>query len=145
MRWLAALAIVPCLAMTLCAQDTQQPPKLFSSDLVAWSAMQRPQEPEQSPESRPRQVPITQETIVPSQVTSPSQDLGSAASPAASTFIGTVTRQGDDFVLVVSETATYKLDAKARIEQYEGQRVRVTGSVESGVNLIHVDRIEPMS
>ena len=107
--------------------------------------MQRPQEPEQSPESRPRQVPITQETIVPSQVTSPSQDLGSAASPAASTFIGTVTRQGDDFVLVVSETATYKLDAKARIEQYEGQPVRVTGSVESGVNLIHVDRIEPMS
>lgn len=107
--------------------------------------MQRPQEPEQSPESLPGQALLTQETTVPSQATSPSQDPGSAASPAASTFVGTVTRQGDDFVLVVSETATYNLDAKARIEQYEGQRVRVTGTLESGVNLIHVDRIEPMS
>jgi len=48
-------------------------------------------------------------------------------------------------VLKVSETTTYKLDSKQQIEQYEGQRVRVTGTLESGMNIIHVDRIEPLS
>ena len=48
-------------------------------------------------------------------------------------------------MLKISETTSYKLDAQHQIEQYEGQRVRVTGTIETGVNVIHVDRIEPLS
>ncbi len=56
-----------------------------------------------------------------------------------------MTKEADDFVLKVSENTRYKLDSSQEIEQYDGQRVRVTGTIESGVNIIHVDRIEPLS
>jgi len=47
--------------------------------------------------------------------------------------------------LKVSEGASYKLDSRQEAEQYEGKRVRVTGTLDSSMNLIHVEKIEPMS
>jgi hypothetical protein len=114
------------------AQEAPSPGNIFSSDLVAWSGMQQPRVPEQN-----------------SQKQKPEADQGSQAaatqSPTASSYTGTVGKEGNDFVLKVSETTTYKLDSRQEIEQYDGQRVRVTGTLESGVNIIHVDRIEPVS
>jgi hypothetical protein len=151
MRYLAALTIAPILLVQMVlTQETPEPSNILSSDLIAWSAMQRPQEPERNSDyqrapNQTVQSPTAQDSSNPNQATSPTQDTGAAQAPTASTFTATVSKEGDDYVLKVSETATYKLDAKQRIEQYEGQRVRVTGTIESGVNLIHVDRIEPLS
>jgi len=37
------------------------------------------------------------------------------------------------------------LDNQQEVQQYEGKRVRVTGTLESSINLIHVDKIEPVT
>jgi hypothetical protein len=116
--------------------------------------MQQPQLPEehsgrqQAPESYGRTPSSTnQNNSTEAQQTQSSRHDANAQSqaPTASSFTGTVTKEADDFVLKVSENTRYKLDSSQEIEQYEGQRVRVTGTIESGVNIIHVDRIEPLS
>jgi len=151
-----ALLTIAALAFATLTFAQEAPPsgQIFSSDLIAWSRMQRLQVPEensgrqQAPDSSTQtsspsnQNPSTQTD----QAQTPGQDASTPKqAPTASSFIGTVTKEADDFVLKVSETTTYKLDSKQQIEQYNGQRVRVTGTLESGVNIIHVDSIEPLS
>jgi len=131
-RWSVWIAAITCCAALACAQEAPAPDKFFSSDLIAWSGMQQPKAPEQ-----------------PGQQTAPSPSAQTPANPnqapTASSFTGTISKEADGFVLKVSETTSYKLDAQREVEQYEGQRVRVTGTLETGVNVIHVDKIEPMS
>lgn len=125
--------------------------QLFSSDLVQWSYMQEPQPepgqakqtptPEPSPETQPAQKPAP--SPQPAQHSSPHSSSDQA--PSAQTFTGTVSKEASSFVLKVSETASYKLDNSSEVQQYEGQRVKVTGTLDSSINLIHVDTIEPIS
>ena len=146
---LITVAIFACAALTF-AQEAPSSTQIFSSDLVAWSGMQQPLPPEehsgkqQTPDSASQQPASSSQN--PGRTESQNADSTSPdQAPAATNFTGTVTREGDGFVLKVSETTTYKLDSERQIEQYDGQRVRVTGTLESGVNVIHVDRIEPLS
>jgi glucose/arabinose dehydrogenase len=130
-RWAVFITAITFCAALACAQEGPSQDQVFSSDLIAWSGMQQPQAPEQ-----------------PGQQTAPTDSQNTDSqnqAPAASSFTGTMAKEADGLVLKVSETTTYKLDAQRQVERYEGQRVRVTGTLESGVNLIHVDRIEPMS
>ena len=120
---------------------------LFSSDLVMWSYMQEPQQPEpgqmhQTPTPDPR--PETPRSpTAPAQQTSPAT---AGSQPASTqTFTGTISKEADSFTLQVSKTVSYKLDNQPQVQQYEGQRVRVTGTLDSSANLIHVDKIEPLS
>jgi Protein of unknown function (DUF5818) len=137
-----------------CAQQAPDSGPLFSSDLIAWSSMQEPQQPEQqpahqqpapdpNPETKPPQNPT------PAQPSSPSsqhaKNPADNQAPTAQTFTGTISKDTDNYVLKVSETASYKLDNQQQVQEYDGQRVRVTGTLDSSVNLIHVDRIEPIS
>lgn len=137
------LTILTIVFLGVAAVAQEVPDRLFSSDLIAWSAMQQPQEPEQSPETQPAQNPT------PAQPPSPSspKEQGSSdnQAPTAQTFTGTVSKDASNFVLKVSETTSYKLDNQQQVQQYEGQRVRVTGTLDQSINLIHVDRIEPLS
>ena len=135
-------------------QEAPAKTQLFSSDLIAWSAMQKPQEPEKQPahqQPTPDPNPETQPTqnSTPSQPSSPSsrqeQSQSQSQAPAAQIFTGTVSKDAGNFVLKVSETTFYKLDNQQQVQQYEGQRVRVTGTLDQAMNLIHVDRIEPLS
>ena len=146
-RWsislLGTIALLGCIAA---AQDS--PSQLFSSDLVAWSGMQQPTAPEQKPQ---RQQPTpdpnaqSQPAAVPSSNTqpAPSNSTETSTSPAQ-TFTGTISKEGDSFTLKVSDTTSYKLDNQ-QVQQYVGQRVRVTGTLAPASNLIHVERVEPMS
>jgi hypothetical protein len=132
--------------------------QLFSSDLVQWSYMQEAQQPEPgqakqtptpepSPETQPAPKPAPSPSSHPAEP-SPDSSANSASSgqtPAAQTFTGTVSKESSSFVLKVSETASYKLDNSADVQQYEGKRVKVTGTLDSSINLIHVDTIEPIS
>ena len=137
------LTILTIVFLGVAAVAQEVPDRLFSSDLIAWSAMQQPQEPEQSPETQPAQNPT------PAQPPSPSspkeQGPSDNQAPTAQTFTGTVSKDASNFVLKVSETTSYKLDNQQQVQQYEGQRVRVTGTLDQSINLIHVDRIEPLS
>ena len=51
----------------------------------------------------------------------------------------------DSYVLKVSDSTSYKLDSQDQVQPFEGKRVQVTGTLDSSINLIHVDKIEPMS
>ena len=139
----------------------QQPPasnNLFSSDLVMWSYMQEPQQrepgqtrqtptPDPSPETQPQQNPPTPQPQ-PNPPASKSQE--SAASDKSQTataqsFTGTISKEADNFILHVSQSVSYKLDNQRQVQEYEGQRVRVTGTLDSSINLIHVEKVEPLT
>ncbi len=115
--------VVGCLAF---AQETIEPAdQLPAVDLVAWSGMQSP------------------EPVQPAAQTAQPQD-DAKADPAVHTVTGSISKEGDAYVLKVSDTTSYKLDDQAKAKEYEGQKVRVTGQVDLNNDQIHVQRIEPL-
>jgi Protein of unknown function (DUF5818) len=150
MRW--SIVIV---GFSLCGAlaFTQAPPaQVFSSDLVSWTYMQEPQPPEanhQRQQPTPEPSPETQPAPNPSQPgahpNSPSGPQSESQAPVAQTFTGTINKEDGGYVLKVSETASYKLDNEQEVQPYEGRRVKVTGRLDSAINLIHVDKVEPLS
>ncbi len=150
-RWILSISIGIVLVLgRLATAENPQDSHFFSSDLVAWSAMQQPTAPEQSQtrqQPKPEPVPETQpsqQPTVPKAGKSSATSAGTQA-PTADTFTGTVSKEADGFTLKVSETTSYKLDNQQQVQQYDGQRVRVTGTLDPSINLIHVDKIEPLS
>lgn len=143
---------IPLLLATLAVAQENTTKSPFSSDLVLWSHMQQPQQPEQD---RPHQAPTPEPTpdTQPAQNPTPSQPgQASEKSPEASrpgstaqAFVGTIDKQGESFLLKISESISYKLDNQQEVQQYEGKRVRVTGTLDSSASLIHVDKVEPLT
>ena len=61
----------------------------------------------------------------------------------AKTFTGTVMKNGDNFVLSdPSNKTSYMLDDVRKASQFEGKKVKVTGTVDVANNVIHVETIE---
>ncbi|PYV63038.1 MAG: hypothetical protein DMG95_08010 [Acidobacteria bacterium] len=153
MRCWSLIAFVSFATLAVAQQSADHSP--FSSDLVLWSHMQQPQQPEQDrPHQAPTPTPDPSPETQPAQNPTPSQpgqstQQKSAASPGpastAQTFTGIINKQASNFLLKVSETISYKLDNQTEVQQYEGKRVRITGTLDSSVNLIHVDKVEPLS
>jgi len=62
----------------------------------------------------------------------------------AKSFAGKIVKEGDRFVLRDTiNKVTYQLDNQDQLKQYEGKVVKVTGSLDSASNTIHVENIEP--
>jgi hypothetical protein len=150
-RW-SLIAVISLTSLAV-AQHTGGSP--FSSDLVLWSHMQQPQQPEQS-QDRPHQAPTPEPTPDTQPAQNPTPPEPGQSTPAkapetakqastAQAFVGTINRQGDNFLLKISETIGYKLDNHSDVQQYEGKRVRVTGTLDTSANLIHVDKVEPLT
>src|ERR1700730_11350017 len=63
--------------------------------------------------------------------------------PEAETFMGTILRDSSSFVLSDSATKTrYTLDNPKKASLYEGKTVKVTGTLDTAANLIHVETIQ---
>lgn len=136
-----------CGAMAF-AQEPAQPGQVFSSDLVLWSSMQEPQQPEQDhPHQQPTPDPNPETQPTPSQPgqQAPSSPSSQDRSATAQTFTGTISKEADNYVLKVSDSSSYKLDSQDQVQPFEGKRVQVTGTLDSSINLIHVDKVEPIS
>jgi len=59
------------------------------------------------------------------------------------TFTGTVMKSGENFVLSDPNSKTsYMLDDVRKGSQFEGKKVKVTGTVDVANNVIHVETIE---
>jgi hypothetical protein len=146
------VGFVFCSAIAF-AQEPAHPGQVFSSDLVLWSSMQEPQQPEQDhphQQPTPDPNPETQPTPNPSpsqpgQQASPSSPASQDKSATAQTFTGTISKEADSYVLKVSDSTSYKLDSQDQVQPFEGKRVQVTGTLDSSINLIHVDKVEPIS
>lgn len=148
-RW--SISLIGTIALLGCISAAQDSPShLFTSDLVAWSGMQQPSAPEQKPQHRqPTPDPNPQSQPAPdptpnTQMPQAPSSTETSTSPAQ-TFTGTISKEADSFTLKVSDTSSYKLDNPEQVQQYVGQRVRVTGTLDPASNLIHVERVEPMS
>src|ERR1700676_5354908 len=69
--------------------------------------------------------------------------LQTQAQSAAETFIGTIMKTGENFVLSDSATKTgYTLDNPKKASVFEGKKVKVTGTLDMASNLIHVETIQ---
>lgn len=146
-RW--SISLFGTIAFLGCLAAAQASPShMFSSDLIAWSGMQQPTSPEQQPQrQQPTPDPDPQSQPAPSpnaQAPAAPSSTETSTSPAQ-TFTGTIGKEADSFTLKVSDTSSYKLDNQEQVQQYVGQRVRVTGTLDPASNLIHVERVEPMS
>ena len=146
------VGFVFCSAIAF-AQEPAHPGQVFSSDLVLWSSMQEPQQPEQdhphqqpTPDPNPETQPTPNPTpSQPGQQASPSSPASQDKSATAQTFTGTISKEADNYVLKVSDSTSYKLDSQDQVRPFEGKRVQVTGTLDSSINLIRVDKVEPIS
>jgi hypothetical protein len=118
------------------------------SYLIVWTQTQAP-EPAPQPSGRQTPAPDPKpETQPPTPASQPenSQAQGPAqAQPAAQSFTGTISKEGDTYVLKVSDTSSYKLDDQDKAKEYDGKRVAVFGVLDTNSNLIRVQKIEPVS
>ena len=63
--------------------------------------------------------------------------------PEAETFVGTILKDGDNYVLSDAATKSkYILDDAKKASFFEGKTVKVTGTLDKARNLIHVDTIQ---
>lgn len=62
------------------------------------------------------------------------------------TFTGTIMKSGDQFLFSDdSSKISYQLDDQKTASRFDGQKVRVTGTLDAANNLIRVQSIEPTS
>ena len=155
-RWSIRFGIL--MVFSSLAFGQQQPAsgdRLFSSDLVLWSYMQQPTQPEPGPtkqaptpdpqpETPPQQNPAAPAPTAP-EAKSPAAPEGSQQTATAQSFTGTISKEAGSFILQVSQGVSYKLDNEKQVQQYQGQRVRVTGTLDNSINLIHVEKVEPLT
>lgn len=87
----------------------------------------------QEPQAPPAQT-------APDQQTTPNQDQAKAT-----TFTGTVVKDGENYVLRDSSGGIYKLDDSSRAQTFEGKTVKVTGKLDADSKMIHVDSIQALA
>jgi uncharacterized protein YdeI (BOF family) len=92
----------------------------------------------QEPQAPPAQTPPAQAS--PDQSSMPSQDQSKAT-----TFTGTIVKDGENYVLRDSSGGIYKLDDSTRAQSFEGKTVKVTGKLDADSKMIHVDNIQALA
>jgi uncharacterized protein DUF5818 len=136
------LAVSP-LAFGQEAQLTPQFPEdaLTSQQLIAWSRFQKPQPaPQPLP---PRDTPLPQPDQNGQQPKQPA-DPQNQKTPTHS-FTGQIVKDGGKYVLKMSNSTTYQLDAQTDVNQYEGQQVKIVGTLDAVSHTIRVVKIELLS
>jgi hypothetical protein len=87
-------------------------------------------------------------TIVPRFALSaaPRATMQQQSQTQAKTFTGTITKNGENFVLSdLGNKTSYMLDDARKASQFEGKKVKVTGTVDVANNMIHVETIEEVA
>ena len=148
---LAILAIavgVVCWSTALNAQNTPStsPDRQAQQPSSPDTTPPAPQTQSPSSQTPPPQTPDTQQT--PDQTPPPSSrtpESGAQQTPSADngaagtqTFSGTVTKQGDKYVLKDDAGHTYDIDHQDEVRKFEGKRVRVQGTLDPSTNKIMV-------
>jgi Protein of unknown function (DUF5818) len=112
----------------------------------AQTAPAQPQDPTvQSPSTAPN--PGTPRSLpnakrLPDEAQNPSRGQSSSTHAKLRPFMGTVVRQGKDYMLRAGNLE-YKLDDPVQARAYEGKNVKVTGNLDRQSNTIHVQAIDP--
>ncbi len=128
----AALALLVALAPAGFAQQAQpiqpaQTPQAVPMEKAA-----------PAPDNSQEQQPQDETTATPAQA-SGMQDQPESATQ---TFTGTVVKVEDQYVLKTTDNMTYQLDDQDRAKEYEGKQVKVTGDLQAGGKVIHIQNID---
>ena len=99
---------------------------------------QKPQQPD--PSASPAQTPSAQPAPQPQQPND-SSATSAGSSADAKTFMGTVVKAQDGYMLRAADLQ-YKLDDQERARQFDGKNVKVQGTLDTQSNTIHVQTIE---
>jgi hypothetical protein len=114
---------------------------LASQQLIAWTSLQKPQPaPQPLP---PPDTPIPQPDPQ-GQKAQPSPNPQTPETPAQS-FTGKIVKDGNKYVLKVTNDTAYQLDQQEDISRYENQGVKIVGHLDTGSNTIRVIKIELLS
>ena len=113
--------------------------------LPAASAQGTPSQ-SQDPSAQTPQTPTTQDPSAhqPSQRPSTENPSSTASSDALHSFIGSIVKNGEKYMLHTGNT-DYQLDDQAQASKFEGKDVKVTGQVDRMSETIRVQSIEPAS
>jgi cytoskeletal protein RodZ len=113
--------------------DTTPTPPPDSTDRTP-SSSQSPSS--QSPDATTP--PPSQSAPSASQSGSSAADQSAASAGGTQTFSGTVTKQGDKYVLKDDSGKTYDIDHQDEVKKFDGKRVRVQGTLDPATNKIMV-------
>ena len=91
---------------------------------------------QQSPDQTPPPSSRTPESGAQQSQSGSAADSGAAA--GTQTFSGTVTKQGDKYVLKDDSGKTYDIDHQDEVKKFDGKRVRVQGTLDPATNKIMV-------
>jgi len=91
-------------------------------------------------------MPVIQEPQAPPAQSSPDQSsMPNPDQSKATTFTGTIVKDGENYVLRDSSGGIYKLDDSSRAQTFEGKTVKVTGKLDADSKMIHVDSIQALA
>jgi hypothetical protein len=138
----AVLAFTPFLM----AQDAQHqgnssvPADVIAPrELIAWTWMQQPRPVPQPLPPPDKPVPPADPQQQPPNPQAPQREV------QTQTFTGKIVMDGDRYVLKVSSSTAYQLDAQRNARQFEDKDVKIVGTLDAGSNTIRVARIELLS
>jgi Protein of unknown function (DUF5818) len=95
-------------------------------------------------ESKPAQDPQAQPTQ--SQPAQSDAKASPTSAQSAKEFTGTIVKEKGAMMLKDSASnMSYKVDDESKVKDYEGKQVKVTGTLDSSSNVIHVDSIQVIS
>jgi hypothetical protein len=114
---------------------------LAMQQLIAWSRMQKPQ-PAPQPLPAP-DTPIPQPAPQPQQAKEPANSQNQQT-PTQS-FTGKIVKDGNNYVLKVTNSTAYQLDAESDVKEYENHDVKIVGELDTKSNTIHIVKIELLS
>jgi hypothetical protein len=125
----------------ICAQNSALqssqalPAEILGPPLIVWSPSQKPRPvPQPLPPSDPYD-----------QGQQQTQNPDSQTRRAAPVFTGAIVKDTNMYALKGADGATYVIDDQERAKAYEGRQVRISGSVDSKTNMLHVTHIELLS
>ena len=103
---------------------------------------QTQQQPTANPGSGSQSSPSTESSQGQTSPQEPGQ--GQVSANDEQTFTGKIVKSKGNFVLKDDTTkTTYQLDKQDAMKQFVGKQVRVTGTLDSSNNMIHVSTVEP--
>jgi cytoskeletal protein RodZ len=104
------------------------------------------QTPSSAPSTTPQTPSSTDQSGAAQQAPSAQQPVDAQSQQSARSFSGKIAKTGDKLVLQDSASQTsYQLDDQDKAKQFEGQSVKVTGTMDPATNTLHVVDISPNS
>jgi Protein of unknown function (DUF5818) len=122
--------------------------------LIAWSALQKPEPVPQQPQpiptpdqAHPGSQNPSQSQTAPDQSAhpNPQQSEPETEKSTSQSVSGTIAKVNNKYVLQTSDSVTYQLDNQSTAGQYVGKRVKVTGTLDRATGIIRVRSIELLS